>query len=173
MLTTISQRKVANIVEQLSYYPSYCHLGSILDAYRCRSLDCTRSTGIAKPHRSILSRMCTALSSFMADMRVNFNASSLSVLRLTLDHVQASSLVEHTIVLSPRLTAKSLIQPEGPHASMTRGPPVTRLRHSQSRHVANKVEIELFKILAKILLQVTDSTFGIGWFQRWTSTKFL
>lgn len=119
MLTTISQRKIASIVEQLSYYPSYCHLGSILDAYRCRTLDCTRSTGIAKPHRSILSRMCTALSSFMADMRASFNASSLSVLRLTLDYVQASSLVEHTIVLSPRLSAKSLIQPEGPHASMT------------------------------------------------------
>jgi len=32
---------------------------------------------------------------------------------------QASSLVEQTSVLWPRLIARSFIQPEGPHASMT------------------------------------------------------
>jgi hypothetical protein len=55
----------------------------------------------------------------IAAMRASFKASSKSVLRLTLDHFQASSLVEQTTVLSPRLTARSLIQPEGPQAYMT------------------------------------------------------
>ncbi len=42
-----------------------------------------------------------ALSSPMAAMRASLRASSLSVFRFTLDHRQASSLVEQTKVLSP------------------------------------------------------------------------
>ncbi len=63
--------------------------------------------------------MWTALRSFMAAIRAIFRASSLSVLRLTLDHFQASSLVEQTSVLRLYWAQRSLIQPEGPHASIT------------------------------------------------------
>lgn len=52
-------------------------------------------------------------------LAANLRASSLSVLRLTLLHFQASSLVEQTSVLRPWLMARSLIQPEGPRASIT------------------------------------------------------
>ncbi len=50
----------------------------------------------------------------MAAKRASLSALSLSVFRLTLDHFQASSLVEQTSVWSPGLFARSLIQPEGP-----------------------------------------------------------
>ncbi len=58
-------------------------------------------------------------SSFIATIRVSLRASSLSMFRLTLAHRQTSSLVEQTKVLRPREATRSLIQPEGPQASMT------------------------------------------------------
>ena len=68
---------------------------------------------------SVALEVVAALSSFMAAILASFSASSLSVLRLTLDQDQATSLVEQTMVLSLRLWARSLIQPEGPQASIT------------------------------------------------------
>ena len=51
-------------------------------------------------------------------IRASLSASSLSVLRLTFFHLQASSFVLQTSVLSPNSRHKSLIHPLGPHASL-------------------------------------------------------